>query len=480
MAHLALAAALALAAVPAAAATAGSPAWLRAEAPGFVIWSEAGRDRTEELALALASLEATLRGLAAPAAVDPPPPLEVFLFRDRGSLAPYLPGSEGEARLSGFYLAHPHLDLIAVDGDPALDSRGLLFHEYLHAFLRHHLPHAPLWLNEGLAELYRTFRVDDGSVEVGRPIPEHAAWLRRHAFGPLSTLLATGSASPDYTDPSLRAGFYARAWALVHYLVTSDREVRAGFDAYLSTLSRSLEPASPLAALGVTAATLETRVADHIRGAELPILIDTAAPPAPELVIAAVAPAERWFRLGWLLVHQQPPQAGEAKSHFEAALALDPRHAGGHLGLGYLAALAGDTGAAVRYYDRAEGLGWDGYLLPYLRGRARFAPGDEAATLAARRDFRTAVDRRPSFAEAWAALGATWVAAAEPTAEGRRALEVAYRRLPTRPDVIYNLILLTARLGSTEEARSLLEPLSIWADPGWVERAERALEEAAR
>jgi cytochrome c-type biogenesis protein CcmH/NrfG len=94
---------------------------------------------------------------------------------------------------------------------------------------------------------------------------------------------------------------------------------------------------------------------------------------------------------------------------------------------------------------------------------------------AARESYRASLVLEPELAEAWAGLGAAWVADPAPEPEGLDALDQAYRRLPTRTDVLYNLTLLEARLGSPERAAALFARLERSADPDQVQTAREAL-----
>src|SRR5262249_16193790 len=66
-------------------------------------------------------------------------------------------------------------------------------------------PLVPLWLNEGLAEYYSTFTVDNGVPSVGKPIESHIDWLRTHRLIPLAELFATTHASRDYHEGDRQA-----------------------------------------------------------------------------------------------------------------------------------------------------------------------------------------------------------------------------------------------------------------------------------
>ncbi|MBL8240206.1 MAG: DUF1570 domain-containing protein [Bryobacterales bacterium] len=94
-------------------------------------------------------------------------------------------------------------------------------HELVHAFLEHNGPRRPLWLEEGLAEFYSTAELDSKGWIIGRAVENHVrvlnerAWLGEREFF---------EARPDSAlrEEGRRAGlFYAQAWAVVHYLLTT-------------------------------------------------------------------------------------------------------------------------------------------------------------------------------------------------------------------------------------------------------------------
>ena len=455
--------------------------WLQIESDRFVLFSNIDPNRLQRLAGGLERLHGVLTSLN-PGRAHEAPPLHIFVFADNEDLEPYKPRSgAGAASLSGYFLAHPHLDFIAIDGDPTLDTAGLLAHEYLHAFVRHHLPHAPLWLNEGLAELYSTFAVEGQVAIVGRPVSQHVDWLHNHRLMSLDRFLDLDTGSQAYNDRDRQPAFYAQAWGLVHYLLTGSDELRDGLGEYLKRLAdghRSREAFSD--ALGASPTRIERGVRRHVAPVEIPVLTTTVDRTGKGRRPAFLGEADRWFQLGWLLSHQNPPRLDEARRHFEAALGTDREHGGAVMGLGYLAALSGDPSAAIYAYREAMAVGLDSYLVHYLHARALAARNTDGDRDLAREAFRRSLQRRPSFAQAWAGLGATWVSDPQPEEEGLEALEKAFRRLPTRPDVIYNLILLSARMGHVEQAESLVEKLRVRADPEWASRAEQALEGAVQ
>jgi tetratricopeptide (TPR) repeat protein len=449
-------------------------------------------ERLGALATGLEHLQRVLAELNAGRTSGPPVPTRVIVFRDDTDFGPYKPpDGRGKTRLSGFFLAHPHLDFVAIDGDPALNPEGLLFHEYLHAFVRHNLEHAPLWLNEGLAEFYSTFSLEGRRAIIGRTVPGHVARLHNGEPLRLARLLALDAGSPEYKEDRRQPVFYAQAWALVHYLLTGGEELRSSLGVYLDALPASNDPVELFRqCFGGSLSDVEKALQSHLARVPMPTLTTELADRVVRRTTAThLAAADRWFELGWLLAHQHPQRRPEARRHFDAALALEPWHAGAAMGLGYLALLEGDLSDAEAYLDSAIAHGGDDYLLHYLRGRTRLRqataparppdmPWPKGRIEAARASFHESLLRHPSFGEAWAALGSSFVADPEPTPEGLEALREARRLLPTRPDVLYNLTVLAGRLGREDEMSESLEILARLGGPDWAARAEEALRRA--
>src|SRR5204862_6068325 len=117
-----------------------------------------------------------------------PPPIVVMAFPDHETLKPFLPLYRGKpANLSAFFKRGSDENLIALSLAES-DARSLevIFHEYTHLLFRHNDQFWPLWLKEGMAEIYSTFELTDNrGVRIGKPIDHH---LRLLAHGPLMPL----------------------------------------------------------------------------------------------------------------------------------------------------------------------------------------------------------------------------------------------------------------------------------------------------
>ena len=464
--------------------------WHRVTTPHFALFGDVPARTLRGLAVDLEALEVLLGALNPDQSVLSPR-AQVIVFASDQTFARYAPLTAGQrpAPVSGFFLSHPHGDFVVVSAAAEPEVRRVLYHEVLHRFVRHHLPEAPLWLNEGLAEFYSTLEVENGEAWIGRQVVDHVVRLQRGPRRPLADLLAIATDAHAEDDTVQESAFYAESWALVHYLLVAEDGGRAAVARYAGRLRDGEDANAAFTAEFGDLASLDRRIAQELRRAPRePLRVDVREPTQyADLQAPSIAPADLHYRLGWLLSHHSPARVATARERFESALAVDSEHAGATMGMGWLEELAGDHDAARQLYARASELDRRDPLPRFLEaqsllrqaGDLRDSPGRkkqaQAMLEAARERFRASLALEPELAEAWAGLGAAWVADPAPEPEGLDALNQAYRRLPTRTDVLYNLTLLEARLGSPERAAALFARLERSADPDQVQSAREAL-----
>src|ERR1051325_9710725 len=101
-------------------------------------------------------------------------------------MLPFLPVRNGKtANLAAFFHrgSDENLIVLALSENSSLP---VIFHEYTHLLLRHNDPFWPLWLKEGMAEIYGALQVTGAhGLRLGKPLPEHLQLL---ATQPLMTL----------------------------------------------------------------------------------------------------------------------------------------------------------------------------------------------------------------------------------------------------------------------------------------------------
>lgn len=361
-------------------------------------------------------------------------------------------------------------------------------HEYVHALVNRQIGNLPLCLNEGLAEYFSTFRADGRGVEYGHAIDSHCELLQRDRLMPMDELFSINGSSPSYWEGERRHMFYAESWALVHYL-NSTPDLRQRFDRFLARLKQGEAPRGAFGAAFPSESWygIQDKLRRHAANRQ---------PPHRELpagngrlVPVRVSPMRRadvYARLGAVLleVHDHDRRKGEAC--LEAALGVDARNALALAYLGWNADAGGRTDEAESFYDRAtraDPQSAEVWLVTGMGPLVRVHRGGEMGWVTrqvaiGRERLGRALERDPDNAEGLAQFG--WSLLFDNRAkEAVSPLRRASRALPTRADILTNLIVALARSGGAAEAGDLLEErLRGLGDSDDVRRAENALASA--
>lgn len=480
--------------------------WLEVRTEHLTLLTDAPPDTGRALALQLERFRAAFARLAPELELASPAPTRILAF---SSYEDHRIGPEGGGvRVLGQFSSSPDGNFITLSASPEDEERalGVVQHEFVHYLVRHNFPRVPLWFNEGLAEYYRTFAVEDGHAVVGRPPPDRLRWLERSLELDLDAVLtATSEGLPRHGHgggAEELGRLYAEGWALVHFLLSGDPGHLDATAAYLALLAAGDEPRDAFEeAFGVRLGTLERQLADYLREGLQRADFPTARIPLARLTVGE--PTQRWMTspevdtvLGDLAARLGRPDT--ARRHYLDALENEPGFADALAGLAHLEDRAGSLGeAALLWRDAAAaGMGPVGRLRHgrHLLNRAA-AAGDreEGRRLAAeaRAVLGELVTQEPHFAEARVLLGRAIltgaVLAADDGAEGRdgdlrtgiRHLRKARALLPLRMDVVALLVQLQVQAGDFAAARAQVEVLRRWAEPELARRAQEAVERGA-
>ena len=393
----------------------GADDWVRVRSAHFEVLSDASPERARGLTVALERFRRVLAAVLGrgPGSVDPP--TVVMAFRDQDSFAPFRPLYRGRAQEVEGLQAGSDRDYIAASlGSDPREASETLFHEYAHVLLNRTLSAQPLWLAEGLAEVFSRWTAGETETLVGRPAPEHLRRLQREKRLPLARLLALDYSSPLYNEGDERGIFYAQSWALAHWaLLGRGATGPADLQVFLSAISAGADPARAFgSAFGASVESAEELLAAYvvaplpvgrfeIEGLDTDITVESAAPPRAEVE----------FRLGDLLLHGG--RLAEARRHLERAVESDPRFGPAHAALAHAAvrqgrweearrevglALAADPTDAVALFHYAE------LLVRETSARGEvLSPEREAEAVAALERALTLVRRSGMPASCWPA-----------------------------------------------------------------------------
>lgn len=147
-------------------------------------------------------------------------PLTMIVFSRDGDFMRYRPLQKNgkPEKVGGFFAQREGWAVIGVPvGITEADQRAI-FHESVHWFMSGATPPNPAWLEEGLAEVFSTFRIDHGRAVWGEPISDHVQLLRQRSVPPIGKILFADRGDL-FRDTDRTDMFYAESWAFVHFLM---------------------------------------------------------------------------------------------------------------------------------------------------------------------------------------------------------------------------------------------------------------------
>ncbi len=468
--------------------------WTELASPHFTVYTNADVARGGEIVASLERFRAVFAQLSPEIELTSPAPTKILAFRDAELYAPYktIPDRRG-ARILGQFLSHPDGNYLTLDaGTQLVSAFAVIYHEYVHYFVRSNFPGIPLWFNEGLAEYYSTFVINEGQVQVGLPVDRHLAWLNHHSELELNQVLASSDSSGRGHDGQQAGRFYAVSWALVHYLLSAEPEnLDKTVDFFLRLRDGQSATEAFEDAFELRVSELEDRLARYVRSDELPAAtIPLARLPRPKVRAREVPPEDVLFHLGDLLAHMG--RDAEAERHFQLALDHHGDHADTHAGLAMVRERQNRFEEASLLFSDAVELGSDSALTYLLFGRHQLrrsstslgpvAGDSEAAAMrlrfaeGARRQLSHAVSLDPDYGEAWALLSYAQVA---PGGDAELALSASARArelLPGRMDLVSLEVRIYLKLGRLDSAEALVDTvLESQADAEIVTRARQEI-----
>src|SRR5262249_18394878 len=142
------------------------------------------------------------------------------------------------AALAGYFGQGQDANYIVLCLEGYEESTLITYHEYTHLLVRNAVRTLPVWLNEGLAEYYSTYRlIESGKAAViGRAMADHVLLLR-HRYLPIVELIEVGQSSPMYNEGERRSIFYAESWALTHYLMVAKPKGGEQINQYVAAIA---------------------------------------------------------------------------------------------------------------------------------------------------------------------------------------------------------------------------------------------------
>jgi tetratricopeptide (TPR) repeat protein len=394
------------------------------------------------------------------------PALTVVVFsraRDFERYHPLLAPGGKPQEVGGFFARHEAWAVVGVSADGWEDTRRNIFHEGVHWFLSASNTRNAVWLEEGLAEVFSTFRADGKNAEWGQPVENHVLALRELSKLPLQELLQTAHGDLFGND-AMRTGIvYAESWAFVHYLIFGQHAFpRRAIADYTESLSSGLAPdAAFQRAFGHNYREMDRLLDEYLRSGKYFVARQPlAAVPAP--VVRPATKLEVENALGRLALAGRRHE--EAVTHGRSAVAAAPADPRGHELLGVALQLTGDEAGALQEFEAAVERDTHDFQ-PYFevavaahqaaaKEHGELSPAD--ARLIANR-YERAVNYYPRFRASYENIAGLMSVAAPLGPEDRKFLELGLRLFPDSAMTQIGLAQWLRRNGQPAEARARLD-----------------------
>jgi hypothetical protein len=443
--------------------------WLQVNTPEFTLVTSLNEKEAVTWAAEFSQYVAALRDLFH--FKRPLPPLTIVVFARDRAFEEYRPLNEEKKpeQVAGFFWRDQSWAVAGLAGANATEeTRRTIFHEGVHWFLSAFDRPNPIWVEEGLAEVFSTFSVTKTKAEWGRAIPEHVTLLSEERQLRVDQLLAVGR-SELFRDDSLHTGIvYAQSWATVHFLLYGDsKEIprNALFDFLkLSQTETSMETAFRKA-FQSNYPTFDRLLNSYLHGGRyyirstaLAALVPMKAEPAPPLEVAQALgrlafAARRWEK---------------AATFARNTVQLAPEDPRGYVLLGMTQKALGDEAGATTAFATAAAKGSQDFR-PYFElafatqrgatddtGEASGLKPEDARAMV--ENYERAILLSPRFVTSYQNLAGV-IGLAEPMPHDRKFLELGEKIYPHDGVIRVGLAILTERSGDRAAARKLVDEI---------------------
>ena len=466
--------------------------WIQVRSKNFLLIGNASEKEVRSVAQHLERFRFALSRLFNNADLSSARATNVVVFRDEASYTPYKPlKRDGKIDLSvqGYFESGQDVNYITVEiGHGEEQAYRTIFHEYVHFVVSALYPKAevPAWFNEGLAEYYSTFTIDNnGGADVGSPIKDHVNLLEKNTLLPLDTLFPLRSSEINNSSAFSRLLFYAESWALVHYLISSGR------DAELNVFIKSILDGTPQEqafrkAFRQDYRAMETALRSYVDqkkfdGRHIDLRDTTVVDPLPAATTLSPPVANAY--LGDLLYHIDRP--AEAEVSLLSALSGDPTIDIANADLGMIRFQQQRFDEARKYLEIAARSEHTSapilYRYAYVLSRENIDESGnsreyEPATLKKMRDaLHRAIVAGPALTESYDLLAAIDLDVDENLDEAADAMQTALHYEPGRNDYALRLADVYVRQKKYDLARAIADRVSQYGGTDLQRRANAIL-----
>jgi tetratricopeptide (TPR) repeat protein len=423
--------------------------WISMRSPNFYLVGNADEIEIRRVATKLEQFRFVFTQLFAEMKFTSPVQTTVIVFRDEKSMTPFKPSDEnGKPKdwVKGFFLPDYDVNYIVLSAETnKQEDFTTIFHEYVHFLVDNTLGriNVPPWFNEGLAEYYEQFQVEnERKITLGNVNKTHLALLQKNGIMPFEKFFGIDYQTLHRQPKENVISYYAQAWALTHYLNHGNKGARSKQFQLFSKLVIGGKSANDAfaEAFQTDFAAMEKDLKKYIgqKNFEVSNLnSDKYSFTEISLKVAPISTAEAKAVQGDLLFHSN--HRAEAKKFIEDALTLNPELSSANASYGLLKFNEKNYAEAQKYLEKAienDSKNYFAYFsLAYILSRKDmttfgFVVGYDAAYAEQiRNNLRKAIELNPDFAESYQLFAFVNAVRNENLDEGiemiKKALEIA-------------------------------------------------------
>jgi tetratricopeptide (TPR) repeat protein len=463
--------------------------WTRVNSKNFTLIGNASEKEIRQVATRLEQFRDVFTRLFSAAKFDTPVPTTVIVFKSMGAYKPFNPGNN-----AGYFQPGEDVNYITLTNDATQNPFSVIYHEYVHLLVENTSGNMPSWFNEGLAEYYSAFNIEeDRKVHLGDLIPYHLETLREGKLYPLRSLFAVDHYSPEYNEGSKRGMFYAESWALVHYLILGNggqRLPQMGKFLQLLTANVAVDEAAKQA-FQTDLDTLQKEFKKYIEGHTFKMQIATFERKLEfdnEMISSPVSEAEAQAYLGDLQLHTN--QLKDAETRLQQALALDPKLTMAQASLGIVRMRQQRFDEAKGALREAVNANSNNYLTHYHYAYVVSREGMDSANMVRgydpdaaetmRAELKKAIALKPDFPNSYTLLAFVNMVTGEQLDESIELLKRAQALSPGKQEINIHLAQIYLRQQKFDLARQTLEPLRNAKDRRYQQQAVMLLDSIKR
>jgi tetratricopeptide (TPR) repeat protein len=255
-------------------------------------------------------------------------PLTIVLFKNNKQFTPYKTYTEsGQAKnVTGVFANMDDWSTIGLPGfKNSQATRTTIFHEAVHWYLNSQNLNIPLWVEEGIAEVFSTFEIKNGKGRWGLPMQAHVDYLNYKGLQPTRDFLfATQDEALHKLDT-----FYPQAWAMIHYFMFGNGgKNREKFNLFLTELGKKSTKDAFESAFGMTYDEFDKELQHYISNGKYNVGEIDLKNSNTDIKIGPASNAVVQFALGRLAVAGGIPDLGI--QHAEAVISNAPSRPEGY------------------------------------------------------------------------------------------------------------------------------------------------------